>query len=58
MKTTSLVVCLLSFRHRSPARDEHPIDARQPYLLFVVAGRYYVLLAEGVGLAHFFSWGQ
>ena len=32
--------------------------ARPPYLLFAVARRYYVLLAERVGLAHFFSWGQ
>jgi hypothetical protein len=28
------------------------------YLIFVVTGGYYVLLAERVGLAHFFSWGQ
>ena len=32
--------------------------ARPPYLLFAVVRRYYVLLAERVGLAHFFSWGQ
>jgi hypothetical protein len=34
------------------------ITIKQRSLLFDDTGRYYDWLAEEVGLAHFFSWGQ
>jgi hypothetical protein len=70
MKTTFLAFCFWRFafyrlrRHRNefsrlrkskPGSDSR-LGVTARYLLFEGSERYYVLLAEKVGLAHFFFW--
>ena len=73
LRSSCRFVCSGSGRWRVKERiqdDEHRVVNRPKsagagvltaeafYLRFPTPGRYYDWLAEEVGLAHFFSWGQ